>query len=104
MDGTRVDSDPQMYCRRCDDVVSAIVPWSGWNKLRIVWWAVVALLLVLSPILGADFCVMIPGSFAIVFAGGTLHRLAQEKPICRTCSLPLDPGQAAGTGVHRRVA
>jgi len=93
-----------MYCRRCDDVVSAIVPWSGWGRLKIAWWVGVVVLLVLSPILGADYCVMIPSAFAFVFAGGTLHRLAGEKPICRQCSLPLDPGRAAGTGVHRRGA
>ena len=95
--------DTKMYCRRCDDVVSVIVPWHGWQRLKIAWWIGVVVLCVLSPILGADYCVMIPSSFAFVFAGGTLHRLAAEKPICRTCSLPLDPGRAAGTGVHRRV-
>ncbi len=98
------DSDPQMYCRRCDDVVSAIVPWRGWARLRMAWWGGVALLLALSPVLGADFCILIPSSFAFVFAGGTLNRLANERPICRNCSLALEPGRAAGTGVHRRVA
>lgn len=93
-----------MYCRRCDDVVSAIVPWSGWKRLKVAWWVGVVALLVLSPILGADYFCMIPSSFAFVFAGGTLYRLAAEQPICRYCSLPLDPGRAAGTGVHRRPA
>lgn len=92
-----------MYCGRCDEVVSAIVPWHGWRTLRIVWWCVVVVLLALSPILGADFCVMIPSSFAFVFAGGTLQRLASQEAICRACSLPLEPGRAAGTGVRRRL-
>jgi hypothetical protein len=96
--------EPRMYCRRCDDVVYAVVPWGGWGRLKIAWWAVVVLLVVFAPILGADFFCMIPSSFAFVFAGGTLYRLAAEKPICRNCSLPLDPGRAAGTGVHRRPA
>jgi hypothetical protein len=93
-----------MYCRRCDDVVTAVVPWQGWKRLRIAWWAAVVLLLALSPILGADYCVMIPSAFAFVFAGGTLHRLANEQPFCSLCSLPLEPGRAAGTGVHVRPA
>lgn len=92
-----------MYCPRCDDVVSAIVPWHGWARLRIVWWGGVLVLLVLSPILGADYFCMIPSAFAFVFAGGTLNRLASEKPICRVCSLPLEPGRAAGTGIRPRV-
>jgi hypothetical protein len=92
-----------MYCRRCDDVVEVIAPWRGWKTARVVWWACVGVLLVLSPILGADYFCMIPSAFAFVFAGGTLQRLATEKPICRVCSLPLETGKGAGTGVHARV-
>lgn len=91
-----------MYCRRCDDVVSAIVPWAGWKRARIVWGIGVLVLLTLSPILGADYFCMIPSAFAFVFAGGTLNRLANEKPICSVCSLPLEPGRAAGTGIRPR--
>jgi hypothetical protein len=100
----RADADTRMYCRRCDDVVSAIVPWRGWNRLLVAWWAGVVLVAVLFPMLAADYCVMLPSSFAYVFAGGTLYRLASERPICRNCSLLLEPGIAAGTGVHRKLA
>lgn len=100
----RGESDPQMYCRRCDDVVRAIVPWPGWNKLKIAWWVGVGIVVVCFPLLAADYCVMLPSSFAYVFAGGTLYRLAGERPICSQCSLPLEPGRAGGTGVHRRAA
>lgn len=93
---------PTMYCRRCDDAVEFIAPWGGWKTARVVWWVCVGLLLVLSPILGADYFCMIPSAFAFVFAGGTLQRLATEKAVCRVCSLPLDPGKAAGTGVRAR--
>ena len=101
MDAT---GDTRMYCRRCDDVVSAIVPWPGWNRLKIAWWVGVVTITLLFPMLAADYCVMLPSSFAYVFAGGTLYRLAAEQPLCRNCSLPLEPGRAGGTGVHRKLA
>lgn len=81
-----------MYCRRCDDVVRAIVPWVGWKRLKVAWWVGVLALLPLSPILGADYFCMIPSAFGFVFAGGTLFRLAAETPICSRCSLPLASG------------
>ena len=92
-----------MYCRRCDDAVEFIAPWRGWKTARAVWWVCVGVLLIVSPILGADYFCMIPSSFAFIFAGGTLQRLATEVPICRVCSLPLDPGRAAGTGIRPRA-
>jgi hypothetical protein len=92
-----------MYCRRCDDAVEFIAPWRGWKTARLAWWGGVLALAILSPILGADYFCMIPSSFAFIFAGGTIQRLATEKPICRVCSLPLDPGRDAGTGVRPRA-
>ena len=91
-----------MYCRRCDDAVPVITAWRGWRALRAAWWVGVALLLVLFPVIGADYCVMTPSALGFAFAGGTLHRLANEKPVCRVCSLPLDPGREGGTGVRVR--
>ena len=94
---------PTLYCKRCDDVVEVVAPWSGWRTLRFVWMGCVGVLLILSPVLGADFFCMIPSAFGFIFAGGTLHRLAQEKPVCRVCSLPLDGARGSGTGVFPRV-
>jgi hypothetical protein len=90
-----------MYCRRCDDTVSAIVPWRGWVWLKRLWWVGVAIVLALFPLLAADFCVMLPSSIAYVLAGGILHRLASEQPICGRCSLPLSR-TSGGTAIRSR--
>jgi hypothetical protein len=95
---------PTMYCRRCDDVVEVVAPWPGWRTARLVWMVCVGALLLLSPVLGADFMCMIPSAFGFIFAGGTLHRLAAEKPVCRVCSLPLDGAKGLRTRVFPRKA
>lgn len=92
-----------LYCSRCDDAVSALMPWHGWKASLRAWYVGVALLAVLSPFWGADYCIMIPSSFAYLAAGSVLFRLAREKPVCSVCSLDLDDVQG-GTGVRSRPA
>ena len=58
----------------------------------------------LFPFMASDYCVMIPTMMALILAGSPLHRFAGEKPTCRRCSLELDPGRKAGTGVFKRPA
>jgi hypothetical protein len=50
---------------------------------------VLGILLLLSPVLSADYIVMTPVALAIVAAIGPLNHLASQKPICRTCGLGL---------------
>lgn len=92
-----------LYCERCDDTVSAIMPWSGWKNTLRGWYVGVAVLAVLSPFWGADYCIMIPSSFAYLAAGSVLFRLARERPVCTVCSLELDPTRAGGTAVRPKA-
>jgi hypothetical protein len=92
-----------LYCSRCDDAVSALMPWSGWKNALRVWGVGVPVLGLLTPFWGADFCIMIPSSFAYLIAGSVLFRLAGEKPVCSVCSLELD-GAQGGTAIRPRPA
>jgi hypothetical protein len=98
-------SEPTLYCRRCDAQVEVIRPWRGWKAALIVWYGVMCVVVVLSPMMAADYCVMIPTMMAIILAGSPLHRLAKEKPVCRTCSLEIveEKGGTARRGkpLHR---
>jgi hypothetical protein len=89
-----------MYCHRCDEVVSAILPWPGWKPALYVWYVVMGLIVVLFPVMAADYCVMIPTMMCLIIAGSPLHRFAGEKPVCCICSAELAPGKESGTGVH----
>jgi hypothetical protein len=90
-----------MYCRRCDDAVPVIVPWSGWKPALYVWYVMMGFLVLLFPVMASDYCVMIPTMMALILAGSPLHRYAREKPVCLRCSLELDDARG-GTGIHRR--
>jgi hypothetical protein len=99
-------SEPErkLYCRRCDDVVHVVSPWSGWKRVRMGWGIGVVLLACTIPVWAADFCIMIPSSFAYLVAGSVLFRLANERPSCGVCSLEIAPDTHAGTGVRPRPA
>ena len=92
-----------MYCRRCDDVVRVVSPWSGWKRVRIAWGVGVVALMCTIPVWSADFCIMIPSSFAYLIAGSVLFRLAGELPTCSVCSLEIAGDARSGTGVRERA-
>lgn len=92
-----------MYCRRCDDVVRVVSPWSGWKRVRVAWGVGVVVLACTIPVWTADFCIMIPSSFAYLIAGSVLFRLASEPPTCSVCSLDLPEEARGGTGVRARA-
>ena len=92
-----------MYCPRCDDAVAVISPWSGWRHARTAWWVTLGIVLLVFPIAAADYCVMMPTLMGIVLAGGPLHRLAKQRPICTVCSLEIEGDRKAGTGVYARA-
>jgi hypothetical protein len=92
-----------LYCSRCDDAVSALMPWHGWKNALRGWAVGVGVLAVLSPFWSVDWCIMIPSAFAYLVAGSVLLRLSREKPVCSVCSLDLDDAHG-GTGVRARPA
>lgn len=73
------------YCPRCDADVLADAPWPHWRKVRAVYVALVAVIIVLGPVLAVDYCVMIPSAFIFMTAWGPLNGLVAEKATCRTC-------------------
>lgn len=93
-----------MYCRRCDDVVRVVSPWGGWKRVRLGWGVGVVVLLCTIPVWAADFCIMIPSSFAYLVAGSVLFRLAAQVPSCSVCSLEMSAATPSGTGVRARPA
>jgi hypothetical protein len=100
--GATTDDGRTMYCRRCDDAVRVVRPWHGWKAARNAWYVVMGLMVLLFPVMASDFCVMIPTLMLMILAGSPLHALAREKPVCTRCSLELDGGAHAGTGVRPR--
>lgn len=96
------DDGRPMYCRRCDDAVPVIRPWPHWRYCLGVWYGMIGLIVLLFPVMASDYCVMIPTMMAIILAGSPLHRLAKEKPVCKVCSLELDPPREGGTAVKPR--
>lgn len=81
-----------LYCSRCDGLVPSLRPWRGWRPAWRAWKIGLVGVLALSPILAADFCVMVPSMMLYLAAGGTLRTFAQERPVCRRCSLELTEG------------
>lgn len=81
--------DDTMHCRRCHETVEVVRPWRGWRSTLYVWYGVMGLLVLLFPVMAADFCVMIPTMMVLILAGSPLHRLAKELPVCTQCSLEL---------------
>ncbi len=102
--GTETTPAPEatLYCWRCDDVSRAVLPWPHWNKIWWAWCAMIVVITVCSPIMGADYFCMIPTMMGIIVAGGPIYRYAHEKPSCSVCSAILDPSRKHGTGVRTK--
>lgn len=80
----------RLYCRRCASEVPALLPWRGWNYVRYGWYGTIAVMLTVSPIMAADYCIMIPTMMGIILAGSTVHWISAQKPVCQICSLDLE--------------
>lgn len=100
---TMPEDDRPMFCPRCDEAVPVVRPWPYWRYALYVWYGMMGLLVLLFPVMASDYCVMIPTMMMITLAGSPLHRLAAEKPVCRVCSLEIDPARRDGTGVRPRA-
>ncbi len=79
------------WCPRCKAVCRLQVPWRGWRYARYAWFVTMGGILLLSPVLAADYVVMTPTALAIALAIGPLNHLAGQRPICRRCGLGFDP-------------
>lgn len=73
------------HCRRCDAHVRTVEPWPHWRRARLAFLGTLGLLGVASPILSADYCVMIPSLMLFLGAIGPLNGYVEEKPTCATC-------------------
>lgn len=79
-----------LHCPRCDDDVPVARPWRGWKPAWLAWRAGLLVALALSPILAADYCVMLPSFMVFLAAGGPTYAHAKLRPSCRRCLLELD--------------
>ncbi len=82
-----------VYCPRCRAPARLVRPWRGWRVARIGWFAVVFVMLGVSPIMMSDYAVMIPTMMVILAAYGPLHGLASVRPTCRRCGLAFEPAE-----------
>jgi hypothetical protein len=73
------------HCGRCGGVVEATWPWSGWKPMKRVFYAVIALLLCLSPFMYADMFVMVPSALLFISGVGAMNAVARIKPTCLRC-------------------
>ena len=79
------------HCPRCDDWVRTLEPWRHWTLLFRAWLGGLVVFLAASPFVIGDFCVVQPCLMLYLIAGSILRRHTKEKPVCRRCSLELEP-------------
>lgn len=90
-----------LYCPRCDRSVVPIRVWRGFKWCWRAWVVGFSIMLVMTPFLAYDFCVLIPGMMIYTVAGSPLRALARTAPACRRCSLDLEEGRTTGTPLKR---
>jgi hypothetical protein len=74
-----------LYCNRCTSDVEVVRPWSGYVWLKRGWFASLALLLLLGPIIMSEITLLLPLAMVFAAAGGPLLSLSGEKQTCRDC-------------------
>jgi len=83
------------FCTRCHAHTTFEHPWAGWRWVRRGWFVGMGLIVLGSPVIGADAFVLIPMSLVFATALGPLADLVARKATCLTCGAPLE---------HRLVA
>lgn len=78
------------HCPRCREEREVDLPWAGWRHAATLWKVAVLTVMVLSPVMATDLCVMLPIGALIAAAGPSILREAAVPPKCRACGLPLD--------------
>ena len=81
---------PEVYCPRCRAPRRLVSPWRGWRIAKVVWFVVVGVMLLVSPIMMSDYVIMIPTMMVIIAAYGPLNGAASQRPTCRRCGLAFE--------------
>jgi ribosomal protein S27AE len=88
-------------CPRCATRVHAVWPWRHWGRLRYIYFGVLGLCLVASPVILADGFIMIPTMMVWMAAIGPINRLAAKKPTCARCGGIVTAVEPGSTGPAR---
>lgn len=78
------------FCTRCQAHTQIEHPWRGWPWLRRGWWVGIGLIVLGSPVIGADGFVLIPMSLVFASGLGPLNDLVHRRATCLTCGAPFD--------------
>jgi hypothetical protein len=73
------------YCARCKADVTVLGVWSGWIWVRRAWYAGIAVLCALAPIIMSEITLLLPLACVFGLAAGPIHALARERATCRDC-------------------
>ena len=79
----------RVACPRCQTEVRPIRPWPHWKKVRIAYFAGLAIALCGAPVILADGFVLIPMLMLYMSAIGPLNALVREPAVCSRCSANL---------------
>jgi hypothetical protein len=71
-------SSDSTYCARCRHEVAAVRAWPGFVWVKRGWYAGIALVACLSPIVFSEITVLMPIACAFGIAGGPVHALAAQ--------------------------
>jgi hypothetical protein len=97
-----------LHCNRCAREVEVVRPWPGYVYLKRGWFASLALLLVLGPIIMSEITLLLPLAMVFAAAGGPLLSLSSQKKTCRECGAQIGarvsvPGpRSPGTNPHAK--
>jgi len=92
MEGVLPDAvlpDGVLVCWRCRQQTEPLRPWPHWRKVRIAYFAGLALALCGGPVILADGFIMIPMLMLYMSAIGPLNSLVRQRPSCNRCSADL---------------
>ena len=79
-----------VYCTRCaHDVVPSRV-WRGFVWVKRGWYAGLAVIGMLMPIIMSEISVLMPLAIAFGLAAGPVHALAAQRTTCTECGAELE--------------
>jgi hypothetical protein len=74
-----------LYCNRCAHEVEVVRPWGGYVWLKRGWFAALAGLALLMPIIMSEITLLLPMAMVFAVAGGPVLALSSQKNTCRDC-------------------
>lgn len=78
------------FCTRCHAHTMIERPWRGWPWLRRGWFVGLGLIVLGSPVIGADGFFLIPMSLLFASGLGPLNDLVHRRSTCLTCGAVVD--------------